>query len=70
MSQWLEAGLWGLLEGAAQLVGAFFGWFAHVSQRDTNLATLRCGELAKANWARHSDIMKVARRSDAYVRLR
>jgi ZIP family zinc transporter len=33
MPGWLEAGLWGLLAGAALLIGALVGWFTHVSQR-------------------------------------
>jgi ZIP family zinc transporter len=33
MPQWLQAGCWGLLAGAALLVGAAVGWFARVSPR-------------------------------------
>jgi ZIP family zinc transporter len=33
MPQWLQAGFWGLLAGAALLVGAVVGWFLHVPQR-------------------------------------
>jgi ZIP family zinc transporter len=33
MPQWLQAGLWGLLAGAALLVGAVIGWFIRVSPR-------------------------------------
>lgn len=33
MPQWLQAGLWGLLAGAALIIGAVVGWFVRVSQR-------------------------------------
>jgi len=33
MPQWLQAGFWGLLAGAALLVGAVAGWFLRVPQR-------------------------------------
>jgi len=33
MPEWLQAGLWGLLGGAALLLGAALGWFARMSQR-------------------------------------
>jgi zinc transporter, ZIP family len=33
MPMWLQAGLWGLLAGAALLIGALFGWFSNVSRR-------------------------------------
>jgi ZIP family zinc transporter len=33
MPIWLQAGLWGVFAGSALLVGAAFGYFAHVPQR-------------------------------------
>jgi ZIP family zinc transporter len=33
MPEWLQAGLWGLLAGAALLIGAVVGWFVRVSAR-------------------------------------
>jgi ZIP family zinc transporter len=33
MPLWLQAGLWGLLAGAALVVGALIAWFVHVPQR-------------------------------------
>lgn len=33
MPEWLQAGLWGLLAGAALLIGALIGWFTRVSRR-------------------------------------